>query len=172
MLGAQYAITGSFITDGKSQTRLDSYVIDMETSQINNPQTVTGKVDDVLGLIGQLSSKVSGGLEPRAQARRGPAWRRRRQVGRVAVRGARGDRPAAKAALATENYAKPLAKPEAIKTTKLDVAFMKIYSNALDELDRKNTVKARQLFQQVADKYPDFEPAQRNLRNLQAKASN
>ena len=171
MLGAQYAITGGFITDGKSQTRLDSYVIDMETSQINNPQTVTGKVDDVLGLIAQLSSKVSGNLslapKPGA-ARRGDDGAKSGASQSAAPTAS----PAAKAALATENYAKPLAKPDAIKTTKLDVAFMKIYSNALDELDRKNTVKARQLFQQVAEKYPDFEPAQRNLRNLQTKASN
>lgn len=127
--------------------------------------------DDVLGLIGQLSSKVSGNLnlapKPGA-ARRGDDGAKTGASQSAAPAAS----PAAKAALATENYAKPLAKPEAIKTTKLDVAFMKIYSNALDELDRKYTVKARQLFQQVADKYPDFEPAQHNLRNLQAKASN
>src|SRR5580765_3582593 len=62
MLGAQYAITGGFITDGRTQTRLDSHVIDMETSQISNPQSVSGKTDDVLGLIAQLSTKVSGNL--------------------------------------------------------------------------------------------------------------
>jgi TolA-binding protein len=172
MLGAQYAITGGFITDGKSQTRLDSHVIDMETSQINNPQTVTGKVDDLLGLISQLSGKVNGSLNlaPKPGAPR-------KSEGDGANSGAAQSAaptasPAAKAAVATENYAKPLAKPDAMKSTKLDLATMKIYSNALDELDKKNTTKARQLFQQVVDKYPGFEPAQRNLEKLQAKAAN
>ena len=71
-----------------------------------------------------------------------------------------------------ELYSKPLTKPEALRKTKLDAPMMKVYSNALDELDKNNNAKARQLFQQVADKYPDFEPAQRNLRSLQSKASN
>jgi TolB-like protein len=171
MLGAQYAITGGFITDGRNQTRLDSYVIDMETSQINNPQTVTGKVDDVLGLIAQLSTKVNGNLSlaPKSGAvRRGGESEGKSGAAQSAAPAVS---PAARAAIATENYAKPLAKPDAVKSTKLDIGTMKLYSNALDELDRKNMPKARQLFQQVVDKYPGFEPAQRNLDRL-SKAGN
>ena len=110
------------MTDGKSQTRLDSYVIDMETSQIDNPQTVTGKVDDVLGLIGQLSSKVSGNLNLAPKPGAAGVGDDGAKSG-ASQSAAPAASPAAKAALATENYAKPLAKPEAIKTTKLDVAF-------------------------------------------------
>jgi TolA-binding protein len=49
---------------------------------------------------------------------------------------------------------------------------MKIYSNALDEMDRRNTAKAAALFKQVLAKFPDFEPAQKNLDKLPGKAGN
>ncbi|HTE48089.1 MAG TPA: CsgG/HfaB family protein [Gemmatimonadaceae bacterium] len=164
MLGAQYAITGGFITDGKSKTRLDSHVIDMETSQISNPQTVTGAADDVLGLIAQLSTKVSGGLNlapkpgaPRKTGETGEAAKTSpTQTGTPAAS------PAAKAA--TETYAKPVS--EKSMKVKLDVATMKVYSNALDEMDKKNNAKAIELFKVVNAKFPDFEPASNNLRKL------
>jgi TolB-like protein len=167
MLGAQYAITGSFITDGKAQTRLDSHVIDMETSQISNPQSVTGKVDDVLGMIAQLSTKVSGNLnltpKPGAARKSGDDGKSSTQSGAAA------QSPAAKAAVSAEAFAHPQSKPEAMKAVKLDVATMKVYSNALDEMDKKNNTKAIALFRQVHDKFPDFEPANRNLEKLGQK---
>jgi outer membrane protein assembly factor BamD (BamD/ComL family) len=55
--------------------------------------------------------------------------------------------------------------------TKLDIATMKLYSNALDEMDKKNAAKAAVLFKQVLAKFPDFEPAQKNLDKLPGKAS-
>jgi TolB-like protein len=170
MLGAQYAITGGFITDGKTQTRLDSHVIDMETSQISNPQSVSGKTDDVLGLIAQLSTKVSGNLNLTPKAGGG---RRSGDDGGKSSTQSGGTAPsaAAKAAVAPENFAHASSKPEAMKTVKLDVATMKIYSNALDEMDKKNTAKAIALLSQVHDKFPEFEPAKRNLEKLGQKVS-
>jgi len=161
MLGAQYAITGGFITDGRTQTRLDSHVIDMETSQISNPQSVSGKTDDVLGLIAQLSTKVSGNL---SLAPKPGAERKSGEDGKASTQsGATAPSPAAKAAVAAENFAHAPAKPEALKSVKLDVATMKIYSNALDEMDKKNYPKAKELLTQVREKFPDFEPAKRSL---------
>jgi outer membrane protein assembly factor BamD (BamD/ComL family) len=55
--------------------------------------------------------------------------------------------------------------------SKLDMATMKIYSNALDEMDKRNSAKAATLFKQVLAKVPDFEPAQKNLDKLPGKAS-
>jgi len=169
MLGAQYAITGGFITDGKNKTRLDSHVIDMETSQIGNPQTVNGGADDVLGLIAQLSAKVSGNLN---LAPKPGATRRVGDAGDASKTGAAQTgaptpttSPAVKAAVAAENYAKPVSKPEALKV-KLDVATMKTYSNALDEMDKKNNAKAKVLFKEVLAQFPTFEPASRNLEKL------
>ncbi|MEP6495146.1 MAG: CsgG/HfaB family protein [bacterium] len=164
MLGAQYAITGGFITDGKSKTRLDSHVIDMETSQISNPQTVTGAADDVLGLIAQLSSKVSGSLNltakpgaPRKAGETGDAGKTA-----PAQTGTPAPSPAAKAA--TETYAKPVS--EKSMKVKLDVPTMKLYSSALDAMDARDNPKAIGLLKQVVAKFPDFEPATNNLRKL------
>jgi outer membrane protein assembly factor BamD (BamD/ComL family) len=56
-------------------------------------------------------------------------------------------------------------------TTPLDLATMRIYSRALDELDQKNLTKAAALFQQVVAKSPDFEPAKTSLERLQRKAN-
>jgi TolA-binding protein len=47
---------------------------------------------------------------------------------------------------------------------------MKLYSKALDEIDAKNKAKAAELLRQVRAKFPDFEPAQRNLDKLLANA--
>ncbi|MGH7615709.1 MAG: CsgG/HfaB family protein [Gemmatimonadaceae bacterium] len=168
MLGAQYAITGGFITDGKTQTRLDSHVIDMETSLIGNPQSVTGKTDDVLGLIAQLSAKVSGNLKL-APKQGAPS----KKGGNEGAKGASqtgsaqtSTSSAGKAAVEPRNFAKPSSSPEKINAVKLDVATMKIYSNGLDEMDKKNNAAAKKDFQTVLEKFPGFEPAERNLKRV------
>ena len=69
-----------------------------------------------------------------------------------------------------ETFAKPVS-PKVMKT-KLDIATMRLYSNALDEIDRKNPDKAIKLLKQVLAKYPDFEPARRNLEKLSRQPKN
>jgi TolA-binding protein len=49
---------------------------------------------------------------------------------------------------------------------------MKLYSRALDEIDAKNNAKATELLRQIVAKYPDFEPARRNLDKLSARSGN
>lgn len=172
ILGAQYAVTGGFLSDGKGSAVLTARTIDIETTQIANPQKIMGKTDDILGLINQVTTAVSShmNLAPK------PGVTRHSETGESSSKPAPAQAghpstPAARPAPAqAELYRKPLSKPEAMKV-KLDVPTMKLYSNALDELDRNNTTKARQLFQQVLDKYPGFEPAQRNLQEL-SRASN
>ena len=43
---------------------------------------------------------------------------------------------------------------------------MKLYSSALDEIDKKNKPKAKELLQQVLKKYDGWEPAQRQLEKI------
>ena len=71
ILGAQYAVTGGFMSDGKGSAVLTGRTIDIETTQIANPQKIQGKTDNVLGLITELSSKVSASmnLAPKPGAR-------------------------------------------------------------------------------------------------------
>ncbi len=71
-------------------------------------------------------------------------------------------------------YAKTTSQTVVDKTnkTKLDIASMKAYSNALDEMDKHNNAKAKTLLTQVVAKYPDFQPAKDNLAKLGGASGN
>ena len=166
ILGAQYAITGGFMADKSGAAVLTGRTIDIETTQIANPQKITGKADDVLGLIAQLSSKIGSdmSLAPKAGRRSGDA-------GDAKSGPAQSGGPTGAKTAQAETFAKVLPASVVEKTmkTKLDAATMKLYSKALDEMDAKNKEKAVDLLKQVKAKSPDFEPAQRNLDKLLAK---
>ena len=181
ILGAQYAVVGGFLADGKGNAVLTGRTIDIETTQIANPQKIAGSSDDVLGMIAQLSSKLTSTMKltPKPGRRVGdastaePAKPAAAQAGSpssaAATASATKTQPAAASkapALQVEHYAKAVSQPEKLKQTKLDVATMKIYSDALDEVDKKNTAKAVTLLKQVLSKYQGFEPAQRQLDKL------
>ena len=51
LLGAQYMITGGFMSDSKGTLLVTSRVISVETGAITNPVKLQSKGDDVLGLI-------------------------------------------------------------------------------------------------------------------------
>jgi TolB-like protein len=158
ILGAQYAITGGFISQG-GKAVLTGRTIDIETTQIANPEKIEGKSDDVMGLIAQLSSKLGSGmnLAPKPGRRVGDAGDAAKQAAP-----AQSGSPAAKTASAPASTVEQFAKPVA-KMTKLDGATLKLYSSALDEMDKKNKIKAKELLKQVVSKYPDFEPAKNQL---------
>src|SRR5687767_11434353 len=59
MIGAQYMITGGFMSDGRGTYVLTARAINVEKSTIVNPVRLTTKGDDVLGLMSQLSSKLN-----------------------------------------------------------------------------------------------------------------
>jgi TolB-like protein len=160
IMGAQYAVIGGFMADGHGAAVLTGRTVDMETTQIANPEKITGKSDDVLNMIGQLSAKLSANM--RLDAKPG------RRVGEAGdVREVHDAAPVK--SVAVETYAKPVST-KAMKT-KLDIATMKLYSNALDEMDRKNHTKAAELFKQVVAKFPEFEPAQKNLDKLKSSGT-
>jgi TolB-like protein len=155
ILGAQYAIYGGFMSDGRGSMVLTAHSTDMETSALGNAMKVQRKTDDVLGLIGEMTAKLNGEIKFDAKAGR-----------RISDAGSA---PASTKSTPVETFAKPVSRM--VMKTKLDVAMMKVYSNALDEMDRKNAAKAAALFKQVLAKFPDFEPAQKNLDRLPGKAS-
>jgi TolB-like protein len=166
IFGAQYAVTGGFMSDGRGNLVLTGRTIDIETTQIANPQKISGKADNVLGAINDLTTKLASGMnlapKPGAGRRSGSS----ETSEQPAKTGAAQSGGTAKAAgtTATELYAKPTAKP--VNSVKLDGATLKIYSSALDEMDKKNNAKAKELFNQVLVKFPGFEPAERNLKKL------
>src|SRR5256885_8059824 len=69
LLGAQYVITGGFMCASIGTLLVTSRVISVETGAITNPVKLQSKGDDVLGLIGQLSTKLNTELKLPALSR-------------------------------------------------------------------------------------------------------
>ena len=170
IMGAQYAVTGGWIADKDGKAILTGRTIDIETTQIGNAQKIEGKTDNVLSMISDLSAKLNGNMnlapKPGAPARRvGDAGEATKaapvQSGTPAV----SKTPApAKVVASVDLYRKPMS--EKSKNVKLDASTLKVYSAALDEIDKKNVAKAKTLLKQVLDKYDDWEPAKRELDKL------
>ena len=151
MLGAAYLITGGFMSDSKGTLIVTSRVISVETGAITNPLKLQSKGDDVLGLIGQLSSRLNTELKLPTLPR---------QTGEADVK-----KPAGSA---SPGATKPTREAQnASKPQKLDVKTALLYSKALDEQDSGHPEKAAELYRAVLQKFPDFGPAQQNLAKVQ-----
>ena len=150
LLGAQYMITGGCMSDSKGTLLVTSRVISVETGAITNPVKLQSKGDDVLGLIGQLSTKLNTELKLPALSR---------QTGEADVK-----KPASTGA----NPAGTKQPGNAAKPQKLDVKTALLYSKALDEQDSGHSRKAAELYRAVLQKFPDFGPAQQNLAKVQS----
>ena len=154
LLGAQYMITGGFMSDGKGTLLVTSRVISVETGAITNPVKLESKGDDVLGLIGQLSTKLNTELKLPARS----AAVDRKPPANV------GEAPAAAKQAGHQAAATRVASA---KSQKLDVKTALLYSKALDEQDSGNPQKAAELYRAVLEKFPDFGPARQNLAKVQ-----
>jgi TolB-like protein len=164
ILGAQYAIYGGFMSDGHGTMVLTAHSTDMETSAIGNPMRVQRKTDDVLGLIADMSTKLNAEIKLD-----GHAERRMGDAGGTGGTSALAGAPAQSGAPAVhhaevETFAKPMST--APIRTRLDAATLKLYSNALDAMDRHEQRRAAELFRQVVAKFPAFAPAQDKLRAM------
>lgn len=62
ILGARHLLLGGFVIDPRQNMRLDLRAVNVETSQVEYVETVSGKAGDVLALIATLGSKVNGRL--------------------------------------------------------------------------------------------------------------
>ena len=151
LLGAAYLVTGGFMSDGKGTLLVTSRVISVETGAITNPLKLQSKGDDVLGLIGQLSTKLNTELKlPSLPRQTGDAGTTR------------------KPATPTSSAAAKQAGGEAGRSQKLDVKTALLYSKALDEQDSGHPKQAAELYRAVLQKFPDFGPAQQNLAKVQS----
>ena len=162
ILGAQYMITGGFMSDGKGGLVLTSRVISVETSAITNPVKLQAQTDDVLGLVAQLSTKLNSELKLPALPR---------QTGDAS----RTDAPASPSKASPASSASPPPQPArgaerstvSRKPVKLDVRTALIYSRALDEQDSGHASRAAELYRAVLERFPDFGPARTNLAKVQ-----
>lgn len=62
ILGAHHLLMGGFVIDPRERMRLDLRAVDVETSRVVYVETVSGKAEDVLELIGELGRRVNGRL--------------------------------------------------------------------------------------------------------------
>lgn len=188
IVGAQYMITGGFMTDSKGTLVLTARAINVETSAILNPVRLNSKGDDVLGLINQLSTKLNTDMKlPALQVGQAgdaavpagaqPAGQPAAQTAPVAAQQVAVNTPApapvkpeAKAE-AKPAEARPAPKPamhvaQAKPARKMDLKTAMLYSKAIEEEDAGNKSKAVELYKQVVEKFPEYAPAQRKIARL------
>lgn len=183
IIGAQYMITGGFMSDGRGTYVLTSRAINVESSAITNPIRITSKGDDVLGLINQLSTKLSSDMKLPAlqvgqagEARATPAVpaadakveakaeaKAEKREEHAAHHEAKADAKDAKheaKADAKHVAAKPDAKPARAAESKpapkqkMDIRTAMLYAKAIEAEDAGNRSRAVELYRQVVDRFP------------------
>jgi TolB-like protein len=166
IVGAQYMITGMFMSDSKGTLNLTSRVINVETSAITNAMRLPSKGDDVLGLINQLSTKLNTEMKlaalPVGQAGAAPA-------NNASAASASAPAPAAPAvANAAAAQPRPTAQvAQASKPSrKMDMKTAMLYSKALEEEDAGNRSKALELYKQVNVAFPEYAPVTSKIKKL------
>lgn len=169
IIGAQYMITGGFMSDGKGTFVLTARAINVENSAITNPQRLTSKGDDVLGLIAQLSAKINGEMKlPALRVGEGGGMGAAVPAGQPAAEKP-AEKPAEQAKVAEAKPGPEKAKAQAAQAKsnrKMDMKTVMLLSKALEEEDAGNRTKAVELYRQVVDKFPDYAPAQQKLKRL------
>jgi hypothetical protein len=167
LLGACYSAYGTFIRNDKTgENTLTIHTTSNETGQIQNPVKVSSKGDDILDLIAKASAEFAKNVDVKACA--GNGGPRRSGDASPAQQGNSAPATTPAANSNTQLYSKGLSKPEIeqLKSVKLDARTMLIYSRALDAKDKNDKARARQLAQQVKDKYPGFTPAVQLIASL------
>src|SRR5258708_5798970 len=172
LLGAGYSIYGGFMRDLAGANVITAHTTSNETGQIENPQKVQSKGDDVMALIAQLSAKLGSDMKLSSCGATRSASATPAQQGNMAVPVAKDapvPAPAASGAPAPAANAEKFAMvlpPEQVKKlheVKLDARTMLLYSRALDAEDHKDKAKAVELLRQVVAKNSDFGPAKDKL---------
>lgn len=181
IIGAQYMITGGFMSDGHGNLTLTARAINVETSAIVNPVRLNSKGDDVLGLINQLSTQLNTSMKlPALQV--GQAGATATPAGQPAAMTTTPATQVASAAPAdstkaastttttpatTQTAARPAtttaARPAAAK---MDLRTALLYSRALEEEDAGNRTKALELYNQVVTNFPSYAPARAKIAKL------
>lgn len=63
LLGVRHFIDGGFVIDGSKKVRIDVRAINTETGQWEYTETISGKSDQMLDLVGQLGAKINKGMK-------------------------------------------------------------------------------------------------------------
>ena len=172
IVGAQYMITGMFMSDSKGTLNLTSRVINVETSAITNAMRLPSKGDDVLGLINQLSTKLNTEMKlaaiPTGQGNAGgaaPASAASASAPSPAAPAVAHAAPQSKAAAAEPRATGQVAQASK-PSRKMDVKTAMLYSKALEEEDAGNKSKALELYRQVNVAFPEYAPVTSKIKKL------
>ena len=142
LLGAQHMIFGGFTADPKGNFRIDARAVNVETGAIEFTDRVQDQSDNVLGLIGQLATRLNAGLKlPPSATRTGDV----------------GAPPGAQQAGAPS-------------PTKLPMRVAVLYGKALDMADKGDKVRAVELFGAVLKEFPDYTPARTGMAKVKPGA--
>jgi TolB-like protein len=176
LLGACYSIYGGFMRDMTGGNVITAHTTSNETGQIENPQKVQSKGDDVMALIAQLSAKLGSDMKLSSCGAARSASANPAQQAVPVAKDAPVPVPAASAVPAAtptptanaEKFAMVLPQDQIKKLheVKLDAHTMLLYSRALDADDHKDKAKAVELLRQVVAKAPTFGPANDKLNAL------
>jgi len=74
-LGAHHLLMGSFVIDQKQNVRIDVRAVNTETSAVEYVESITGKADRMLAMVGELGTKVNAGLKLPPMPVRAPSVR-------------------------------------------------------------------------------------------------
>jgi hypothetical protein len=179
------------MSDGHGTLTLTARAINVETSAIVNPVKLTSKGDDVLGLINQLSTQLntsmklpalqvgqSSGMAPTPAGTPADASTSATTTTTTTQVAATQTAPADTAKAVTTVAATTTAQTTASTapahpatsahpaTQKMDLRTALLYSRALEEQDAGNSTRARELYNQVLDKFPNYAPAVKAVAKL------
>jgi TolB-like protein len=189
LFGACYSIYGTYLRDAKGKQVLTIHTTNNETGQIQNAQKIESSDDDAMKLIADASAKFINSMNvtacqgttgarrdgDAAAAQQAPAQQApaQQQAQSQAPAQQQSKTPASTPAAAKQPesvklYASaiPAGDMKKLQSVKLDARTMLLYSRALDAKDRNDKPRAKQLAQQVKDKYPEFSPADKLIASL------
>lgn len=155
VLGAHHIIKGGFVVDPKGRMRLDAHAVNVETTKVDHVETVSGKADDVLDLIAQLSTKLNDGLHlPELSA----------STGGDADAGSSSAPASSEAPSSASGGGKQVAATN-IKGSPFQAVML--YSRALAAEDQGRKAEAVELYKKTLAVFPDNEKAKARLAKLE-----
>jgi TolB-like protein len=161
LLNARHLLTGGYIVDPKEkQMRLDVRAIDVETSEIEFGETLSGDPGNVFGLVNDLAKRVSARVEKLPTSSSTPAPS---NGGRSSSGTTRPAAPPPTNATTASNPMPPKAGPDKFRAVML-------LSRALVAQDKGKRADAIAYYKQALDVYPSYTRAKVLLAQLESRS--
>ena len=188
VLGARHFLMGGFVIDPKENVRLDVRAVNVETSQIDHVESVTGKAENLLALISEMGGKLNRGLRlpavpvrpvsdtPRDQGAPGASAASATSPGAVAAAidvrkdrvGPDAPRPSGQTT-ATGTQTASTASSGGKKVNQVRAVLL--LGRALEAKDRGNNEAAVANYRAAIETYPDFGRAKVLMASLERRPS-